>query len=128
MPPRKPQTVIAELKRENRILLRQLAQKQAAGCAAVGQTMAAEARATKAEQDVAEWKRRFDELLARVPLAGIEAARRDLFVAAIVSGLGEVVWSHDTDPERTALANRIGLMADDLVAERKRRSQEEPRS
>ena len=57
---RKPATIIAELKRS-------LKERTATANDALGERNHYRARATKAEQECAEWKRRFDLLLARTP-------------------------------------------------------------
>jgi phage shock protein A len=54
---------------EIRNLRRALAQTRDGAARAVSERDAFRARATKAEQEVAEWKRRFDLLLARTPEA-----------------------------------------------------------
>lgn len=63
---RKPETIIRELKRE----MRQL-------CVGMDnahrENETLRRRATKAEQDAAEWKRRFDALLERSPVVRVNA-------------------------------------------------------
>lgn len=63
---RKAATIIAELRRE-------LKQAKAEHLRAVQLREEYRLRAAKAEGDAADWRRRFDELLRRVPLALISA-------------------------------------------------------
>lgn len=65
----KPETEIRNLKQNVKILT------------ATVDAMRAErdlfrSRATKAEQDAAEWRKRFDALLARVPLRSMDAPEK----------------------------------------------------
>ena len=65
---RKPETIMAE----QRSIIKML-RIEAAGLG--GTCSDFRARATRAEQEAAEWKKRFDALLARVPLAALPVER-----------------------------------------------------
>lgn len=62
-----PEQEIRNLKREVKQLRRAVADEHARAGVAMRQQLLGRARATKAEQEVAEWERRFDALLARTP-------------------------------------------------------------
>ena len=52
---------------------RELADTRSALNARTAELIQARGQRTKAQQDAAEWRRRFDDLLARVPLTGFDA-------------------------------------------------------
>lgn len=64
---RKPETIMAEMRRTERDLRERLNRS-------IAEAGASRARATKAEQEASEWRGRFDRLLARVPMAPITDA------------------------------------------------------
>lgn len=66
---RKPETIIKEQRRIIRNTREELAQARFASAEHQRARDAFRARATQAEQECAEWKRRFDLLLARTPEA-----------------------------------------------------------
>lgn len=60
---RKPETIIAELRRE-------LKRSKTSIVALSEESSRYLSRANRFEREAAEWKRRFDELLLRLPVAG----------------------------------------------------------
>lgn len=64
---RKPETIIADLRR-------QLRDSHEVGLRAREEAMSWRGRATKAEQEAADWRKRYDLLLARIPLAQLPPA------------------------------------------------------
>lgn len=70
---RKPETIIRELRREIRRLESRACKTEADRLRLHREIEPWHARARTAEQEVAEWKRRFDLLLSRTP-AGEKAA------------------------------------------------------
>ncbi len=65
---RKPSTIIAELRRH-------LKDSHDSGMRSRNEASEFRSRAIMAEQEAAEWKRRFEQLLARIPLASLQAPK-----------------------------------------------------
>jgi uncharacterized coiled-coil DUF342 family protein len=69
---RKPETIIRELKRQVRDLEERLSVWYAEVKRYENEAQKRRGEATQAKQEAAEWRGRFDKLLARVPLAALK--------------------------------------------------------